>query len=379
MARTTAYHMCAAIAMFLAIFCSSLLYAHQRSSGDGVASPPSLVFDKAIAPRDGIEVPPQSLDAIVLNDPEPLAVRDKIVNSDSELTAVLLKPQEKVSIPSEYKTSVKKGELLLCYMKGEASPGSKDTSAWQSLSQLDLWGWKREVDEADDVKDYSHVVGKCTREIRLQEIINSDLTGGKQRKWVHYAESTDGGITYYYKNQHWPDAGILMADSNYGAEYMIVKGKASKNPWVGLPLPKLKQWQDLTSPSQRQNLRWIFRRNIMNEETQSLISRVIENRGDNVLWHIVPNPFKLYEAPTWPGMLLKEGDEGFAALSGSPNVAGLCWLLIQHQGAEQLGKKTVKSIRVWKDDSGAYAPHILIEVGSVEWPHPKGPEASSSV
>lgn len=112
----------------------------------------------------------------------------------------------------------------------------------------------------------------------------------------------------------------------------------------------------------------------MNEETQSLISRVIENRGDNVLWHIVPNPFKLYEAPTWPGMLLKEGDEGFAALSGSPNVAGLCWLLIQHQGAEQLGKKTVKSIRVWKDDSGAYAPHILIEVGSVEWPHPKGPE-----
>lgn len=45
-----------------------------------------------------------------------------------------------------------------------------------------------------------------------------------------------------YKNQHWPDAGILMADSNYGAEYMIVKGKASKNPWVGLPLPKLKQW-----------------------------------------------------------------------------------------------------------------------------------------
>lgn len=146
--------------MFLAIFCSSLLYAHQRSSGDGVASPPSLVFDKAIAPRDGIEVPPQSLDAIVLKDPEPLAVRDKIVNSDSELTAVLLKPQEKVSIPSEYKTSVKKGELLLCYMKGEASPGSKDTSAWQSLSQLDLWGWKREVDEADDVKDYSHVVGK---------------------------------------------------------------------------------------------------------------------------------------------------------------------------------------------------------------------------
>lgn len=104
----------------------------------------------------------------------------------------------------------------------------------------------------------------------------------------------------------------------------------------------------------------------MNEETQSLISRVIEKRGDNVLWHLVPNPFKLYEAPTWPGMVLREGDEGFAALVGSPNVAGLCWLLIQHQGEEQLGKKTVKSVRVWKDDTGSYAPHILIEVGNVE-------------
>lgn len=34
----------------------------------------------------------------------------------------------------------------------------------------------------------------------------------------------------------------MLADSNYGAEYQIAKGKASKSPWNALPLPKLKQW-----------------------------------------------------------------------------------------------------------------------------------------
>lgn len=164
MARGTAYHVCIATAVLLAVIFSSLLYAHQLSSGLQPATSLRHHARDVVALGSGIEVLPPTLNTSNADFLEQHEIRDDTaelltVGSDSPL----LKPQEKVIVPSEYKKAKEKGELLLCYMKGEASPGGKGVSVWNSVEQLDQWGWKREVEVADDSKDYSHVVSKvCT-------------------------------------------------------------------------------------------------------------------------------------------------------------------------------------------------------------------------
>lgn len=66
-----------------------------------------------------------------------------------------------------------------------------------------------------------------------------------------------------------------------------------------------------------------------------------------------------------PGESADEG-EFFNALLATPNANGVVWLLAQHR--EQLGWKTVKSIRVWSDlpSSVVYSPSMLLEIGDVE-------------
>lgn len=165
MARATAYHVCAATAMLLAILFSSLLYAHQLASSHRIDTSLPLDALNVITPGDAVDGLPPRADTPISSSLGQHETRDEILSDKTNIPSLdlkedFLKPKGKVVIPSEYKKAVKKGELLLCYMKGEASPGSKGTSAWQNFEQLDQWGWKREIDAGDDSKDYSHVVGK---------------------------------------------------------------------------------------------------------------------------------------------------------------------------------------------------------------------------
>ena len=143
-----------------------------------------------------------------------------------------------------------------------------------------------------------------------------------------------------YNNVFWPKIGIIFANDNHNPESRINAGEASIEPWKddkGKPLPivKLKQWSDiqfltwqsLTSIKERQELKWVFRRNIINLMTVKMISDVLEKNNVGT-----PGTFqgtKITQAPQWPGVKLESGDEGFDALVGSPNSYGVCWMLIQ--------------------------------------------------
>ena len=162
MARTIAYHVCTAAAMLLAVLFGSLLYAHQLSSGHGFdASLHATDFNNAIAQRDAFEVQPVDHSSSLKQHETRDEIFDVLSKSPAfDANSPFPESQEKVVIPSEYKKAKDKGELLLCYMKGEASPGGKGTSVWTDVEQLGTWGWKREVDAGDGSKDYSHVVSK---------------------------------------------------------------------------------------------------------------------------------------------------------------------------------------------------------------------------
>ena len=185
-----------------------------------------------------------------------------------------------------------------------------------------------------------------------------------------------------YNNVYFPAAGVLMANVNYGPAYKASHDEASKRPWPkDAPLPKLKQWSDivsltwidLASAEQAKNLRWVFQRTIRNDETQDVIGHICKKRK---VGQERPKGSKMgstWQAPVWPGLVVhssgasdeKEANH-FTALLGTPNGNGIVWLLAQHK--EQLGQKTVKSIRVWSDSPQGplYSPSMLLEIGDAD-------------
>ncbi|KAK4508512.1 hypothetical protein PRZ48_002251 [Zasmidium cellare] len=232
-------------------------------------------------------------------------------------------------IDTPYKQAKKRGEKLLCALKKPSQAGAAVTSQWNRIEQLGEWGWVREVDERDDEKDYSHVVKAAT-----------------------------GGT---YTNIYYPHHGIILANDNYSPAHQASQNKGEKIPFKDshgkpLPLPALKQWSTVNAltyaslPSP-QPLRYVLRRNIRNPATVEIVSTVLKKgKWDDE-----------GRAPVWPGRVVREGERGFEALVGSPNVGGVVWLLME--GGQAVGAREVRSVRVWRDVGGVYAPTMMVEVG----------------
>ncbi|RMY64387.1 hypothetical protein D0863_09862 [Hortaea werneckii] len=281
-----------------------------------------------------------------------------------------------------YNKYKKKGKELRCVLEG-----TKATSTpWTDYGALETWGWQLTQDERPG--DYSHVQKQCTG------VDLGDLSAGTSIMWAHSktTEQTTNGkqVIYHatnaeYTNVFFPAAGVILANVNYGPSYTTSQGQGAQNPWPkDASLPKIKQWSDIValtwlhlttatsggahnSPA---NLRWLFRRIIRNDDTQSVIGYVCKAKkvGQARPKGATGPP---WQAPVWPGLVVRpeEGaDEGevFNALLATPNANGVVWLLAQHR--EQLGWKSVKSIRVWSDlpSSVVYSPSMLLEIGDVE-------------
>ncbi|KAI7512487.1 hypothetical protein KC347_g2388 [Hortaea werneckii] len=320
--------------------------------------PTSLVFDQSLPINQGLR--------------EDVNVRDASRLQERALF-------DGLKLKNLYNKYKKKGKELRCVLEG-----TKATSTpWTDYGALETWGWQ--LTEDDEAGDYSHVQKQCTG------VDLGDLSAGTSVTWDHIetTEHTTNGkqVLYYatnaeYINVFFPAAGVIMANVNYGPGYKTSQGLGSLDPWPkDAPLPKIKQWSDIvaltwlhlttTTGSHRpQNLRWLFRRIIRNDDTQNVIGYVCKQKrvGQARPKGATGPP---WQAPVWPGLVVRReesGDEGdfFNALLATPNANGVVWLLAQHR--EQLGWKTVKSIRVWSDlpSSVVYSPSMLLEIGDVE-------------
>lgn len=170
-----------------------------------------------------------------------------------------------------------------------------------------------------------------------------------------------------------------MANTNYGPSYTTSHNQDAQHPWPPTaPLPKLRNWSDvvgltwlhLASAEQARELRWVFRRIIRNDDTQSIIGYVCKQKGVGKK-RPKGGTGPVWQAPVWPGLVVRadgQGSDGelFRALLGTPNARGVVWLLAQRR--EGLGRKAVRSIRVWNDlpRGRVYTPSMLLEIGDVE-------------
>lgn len=90
-----------------------------------------------------------------------------------------------------------------------------------------------------------------------------------------------------------------------------------------------------TTEDERPNLAYVHRDSIIDEETKQILARVLQlNFPDNT------NPGRAPNSPE--SRKITEEMPGFNALIETPNVRGVAWLLMQHQGL--FAGKSIKSI-----------------------------------
>jgi len=114
-------------------------------------------------------------------------------------------------------------------------------------------------------------------------------------------------------------------------------------------------------------LRHIFLSNIKFEATQQAVQYVFNAK----MGHF---PSSWSDLPLWDQkMTFLPDTEGYQALLATVQLKGIFWMLLQHR--EQLGKKSIKEISIFKDDIMGIGegndpedrgPSIYIEVENVE-------------
>lgn len=97
----------------------------------------------------------------------------------------------------------------------------------------------------------------------------------------------------------------------------------------------------------------VFRLRVSNPTTTAVTQRVIANRGHQTF-------------TSFPGVTFDTGSEEGKTISGTPNGAGVAWLLIQRK--QELGHGTIKDVTVfWAEYEGMSrgdCPRLLFRIES---------------
>ncbi|CAA9962859.1 hypothetical protein PTMSG1_06227 [Pyrenophora teres f. maculata] len=166
-----------------------------------------------------------------------------------------------------------------------------------------------------------------------------DYHGGKNILVHHLYNqgfTNDKRIRPYFAQICNPEAGIIVAEGNLTVPVAAIFEE------VSIEMPLLRHWSDIaflqylstfpSPPPQPLPLKYIFRLTIMNATTCEVLKSVIAKQG-------------VEEYSLWPGLTFDiESEEGRAIL-GSPNGAGVAWMLLQHK--TQLGEKKIEKVTVF--------------------------------
>lgn len=190
---------------------------------------------------------------------------------------------------------------------------------------------------------------------------------GRLSKYIQWVESHHGlCLTHAYTlqptdavfyNIYWNN--ILLAQDNKSPEYNIQHGKTRATFTKDTPKIPQTPWSDVVSlnyaklsSAKMKDLRFVLRRVITNDVTINILKKIMKAKG-----------YKDGKAPEAPGVVINAETDGWYLLLASPNVSGVCWLLLQHQA--ELGGKTIKSITAFNEfEKGDYTPSMVIELAN---------------
>jgi hypothetical protein len=158
-------------------------------------------------------------------------------------------------------------------------------------------------------------------------LCNLQLKEGICANELSLFQPTDGRYINYFNT----NIGAIIAYNNFGPAWMA-RRKESKI------LPDIRAWSDVVFVDWKmqadatgddiQGLKYVIRYEVANPDT---LTTVEQAAGDSF--------------PQWPGLTFPMSDERALAILGTPNGAGIAYLLATHK--EQLGHKTIESVNVW--------------------------------
>lgn len=208
----------------------------------------------------------------------------------------------------------------------------------------------------------------------LQTLAAGRTITAREVSSAHTTRTTHDGVqipstSAFFINAFDFNNGILIAGSNFGPDF------ASQHLTLrdGEALPELRRWSDvvylqarfLTSSEYRlpegtarpsadaiKGLKSVVRLGIENKGTNVVVHRIVQDKVtgacgyDTVEQMIDAGCPDCCRAIAWPGLTFEIGSQEGLALLGTPNGAGVAWLLMQH--AELVGK-AIARVTVWCD------------------------------
>ncbi|KAF2013589.1 hypothetical protein BU24DRAFT_464355 [Aaosphaeria arxii CBS 175.79] len=279
------------------------------------------------------------------------------------------KLQEREPAPSTddlaFEHAVRKGSLLLKQMHGTDSvagalletPSDTVQSTFVNYSDLKTWGYNYgDFMECFDFEK-SVPIKRALEGINVSDKKASEGGNNYASVWEHEFNYDIDGKTYPITGGRFdmilnPMDGVIVAWGSFSPAHRGAK----QNPPVTI-LPALKLWSDIVflewqNFKKPRNLRYVFRYSIKNKNACSIISRALES-ANQVL-------------QKWPGVTFDMSTREGRAILGSPNGAGVAFLLSQHK--EQLGNKTITKVVVFQDEGDAKSrpPSLLFYVDDTE-------------
>ena len=181
---------------------------------------------------------------------------------------------------------------------------------------------------------------------------------------------------------------MVIAYDNYGPQYKIntVAKLRYENHRSGIEPPLLRQWSDIVWLEYRKqclnqerrfsDLRFVFRVEAIAKGTLRVLNTILDPKGDIERGVTRPNVLPA-RAQKWDHRrTFHEGQPQFQAMVGSPNGAGVAWLLITHKA--ELGNKKIRSVTIFRSDKDEVnhapvkGPSLLFELADA--PLLSGPE-----
>jgi hypothetical protein len=256
--------------------------------------------------------------------------------------------------PEKYKDMLGKGKWLVSLLQStEVCFPQSEFTKYEDLAE---WGWTMEFDakagprKSQVAKDVFNVV-KASWDANANRMVLDahDVTKEKDGKTYHRTEAR-------YSNYYNPS--LIIAKSNFGPAFWGPRQNPKVTGGADDPFPVLPRLSDILflefqrvmteNKQPMKELKGFWRESVENQDTKELATQISSDNG------------MLHGIPKWPGVDYGPDSDEFAALLGSPNGVGVAYILLQHR--EQLGQKTIKSVRVWY----VMALHILFMVDDVE-------------
>jgi hypothetical protein len=228
-----------------------------------------------------------------------------------------------------YDEALTKGRRVLAEMHTDDAAQSSHLD----IAAFEQWGYSESDDTAPEQEAFSYLQGK----MGVSSVDNERIFHVHEKPLLVKGKHVPATNAKFFSIIN-PSGGMIVGVENTSPTKQLRCGRIQGWQASDMMLPKLKFWSDVVylqwkSKAQvTDDLKYIVRSHIVNTKTRAVAEHIVASKTGKERW------------PAWGDASWDMGSDEAVALLGTPNGAGVAWLLAQHR--KQLGHKTIGRIRL---------------------------------